>query len=51
MVPKSNRKIGFGVKVIFWEDIWIHNNNLKFVYTRLYSISLDHRLKVGEVGL
>ena len=43
-------KLGIGDKARFWEDGWIDNCNLKTLYPRLYSLSLDHGLKVGEVG-
>ena len=39
----------------FWEESWANNTNLKSVYPRLYprlySQSLDHGLKVVEVGI
>jgi len=37
-------------KVRFWKDVWAHNNNLKSLYLRLYSLSLDQGMTVGEVG-
>jgi len=43
--------IGCGDKVKFWEDVWIGNSNLKSIYPRLYSLSLNQRQKVEEVGI
>ena len=43
-------KVGDGGNVRFWEDAWVNNNNLKSLYPRLYSLSMDQRMKVGEVG-
>ena len=34
----------------FWEDVWIGNSNLKTLYPRLFSLSLNQGLKVSEVG-
>ena len=34
----------------FWEDVWIGNKNLKTLYRRLFSLSLNQGLKVNEVG-
>ncbi|XP_068466531.1 uncharacterized mitochondrial protein AtMg00310-like [Phaseolus vulgaris] len=43
-------KVGGGEKVNFWEDVWIDNINLKSLYPRLFSLSLDQGLMVIEVG-
>jgi len=53
MVSRSNKigwKIGARDKARFWEDSWVGSNNLKTVFPKLYSISLDLRQEVGEVG-
>lgn len=42
-------KIGAGNKARFWEDGWLDNCNLKNRFPRLFSLSLDEGLKVGEV--
>ena len=43
-------KVGIGDKVRFWEDAWVENVNLKTLYPRLYSLSLEQGLKIVEVG-
>jgi len=43
-------KMGSGDKVRFWEDTWASSRALRDIYPRLYSISLNHRSKVAEVG-
>jgi len=44
-------KIGGGDKVRFWEDAWVGNSNLKTLYPRLFSLSLNQGQKVEEVGV
>ena len=44
-------KLGCGDKVKFWEDIWIGNSNLKSMYPRLFSLSLNQGQKVEEAGV
>jgi len=39
-----------GDSVHFWEDPWINNNNLKELYPRLFSLSLNQGMMVGEAG-
>jgi len=43
--------LGSGDKVRFWEDVWVGNSNLKTLYPRLYSLSLNQGQKVEEVGV
>jgi len=42
--------IGRGDKARFWEDVWVGNANLKSLFPRLYSISMNQGQKVEEVG-
>jgi len=42
-------KIGSGDKVTFWEDAWLGRYNLITLYSRLFSLSLDQGMIVGEV--
>ena len=44
-------KVGRGDKVRFWEDVWAGNSNLKTLYPRLFSLSLNQGQKVEEVGV
>ena len=39
-----------GDLVRFWEDPWVNNKSLKELYPRLFSISLNQGMKVGETG-
>ena len=39
-----------GDSVHFWEDPWISNSTFKDSYPRLFSLSLNQGMKVGEVG-
>nr|AER13158.1 putative retrotransposon [Phaseolus vulgaris] len=41
-------KVGYGNKARFWEDTWVGRNNLLSQYPRLFSLSLDQGLTVGE---
>jgi len=43
-------KVGCGDKVRFWEDVWIGNSSLKNMFPRLFTLSLNQRQKVEEVG-
>ena len=43
-------KLGRGDKVKFWEDVWVGNSNLKTMFPRLFSLSLNQGHKVEEVG-
>jgi len=43
-------KVGVGDKARFWEEAWTYNNNLKSLYPRLYSLSMDQGMTIGEVG-
>ena len=43
-------KVGNGVTVRFWKDVWIQSTGLKTRYPRLYSLSRDQGKMVGEVG-
>ena len=43
-------KIGRGDKVRFWEDVWVGNNNLKTLFPRIFSLSLNQEQRVEEVG-
>jgi len=42
--------LGRGDKVKFWEDVWVGNSNLKKMFPRLFSLSLNQGNKVEEVG-
>jgi len=42
-------KIGRGSKVKFWEDVWLKVVPLKNAFPRLYGISLDKEITIGEV--
>jgi len=33
-----------------WKDAWIGRSNLVTLYPRLYSLSMDQGITVGEVG-
>jgi len=44
-------KIGSGDKVRFWEDVPIGNANLKSLFPRLFSSSLNQGQKVEELGV
>jgi len=43
-------KVGSGDKVRFWEDTWVENKRLKTLFPRLFSVSLDQRKTMVEVG-
>jgi len=43
-------KVGNGITVWFWEDVWLQTTTLKALYPRLYSLSCDKGKTVGEVG-
>jgi len=43
-------KLGRGDKVKFWEDVWVGNSNLKTMFPRLFSLSLNKGHKVEKVG-
>ena len=44
-------KVGCGDKAKFWEDVWIGSVDLKFLFPRLYSLSLNQGKVVGEMGV
>jgi len=44
-------KLGKGDKARFWVDVWTGNANLKTLFPRLFSLSLNKGQKVGEVGV
>jgi len=44
-------KLGSGDKARFWEDVWVGNANLKTLYPRWFSLSLNTGQQVGEVGV
>ena len=44
-------KLGRGDKVRFWEDVWVGESNLKILFERLYSLSLNQEQKVEDVGM
>jgi len=50
VVPEIGWTLGVRDKTIFWEDAWGGRVNLKSMIPRLFSISLDQKKKVGEVG-
>jgi len=39
-----------GGKARFWEDVWLQDSNLKSLYPRLYTLSLDQGKTVRELG-
>ena len=43
-------KVRSGDSIRLWEDPWVDNNNLKDLYPRLYSLSLNQGMTVGETG-
>ena len=43
-------KLGGEDKVKFWENMWVDNTNLKTLFPRLYSLSLNQGQKVEEVS-
>ena len=43
-------KVRSGDSIRFWEHPWIDNNNLKGLYPRLFSLSLNQGMPVGETG-
>lgn len=43
-------RVGSGDKVRFWDDAWMGSCKLISLYPMLFSISLDQRLTIGEVG-
>ncbi|XP_068479065.1 uncharacterized protein [Phaseolus vulgaris] len=47
----TSLKIGASDKVRFWKDVWVGNLNLKTVFPRLHSLSLNQGEKVGEAGV
>ena len=44
-------KLGCGDKVKFWEEVWVGSSDLKSLFPRLFSLSLNHGQTVGEVGV
>jgi len=44
-------ELGGGDKVKLWEEVWVGSNDLKSMFPRLYSLSLNHGQTVGEVGV
>ena len=44
-------RVGAGDTVSFWNDVWVGNKILKDAFLRLFTISLDQRKNVGEVGV
>ena len=44
-------ELGCGDKVKFWEEVWVDSNDLKSMFPRLYSLSLNQGQTVGEVGV
>ncbi|XP_068466007.1 uncharacterized protein [Phaseolus vulgaris] len=44
-------EIGCGDKAKFWEDVWIGSVDLKSLFPRLYSLSLNQGKTVGEMGV
>jgi len=43
-------RVGVGDKARFWVNAWADRYNLKIMYPRMYSISLDKGLMAREVG-
>jgi len=44
-------ELGCGDKVKFWEEVWVGSTDLKSLFPRLYSLSLNKGQTVGEVGV
>jgi len=44
-------ELGCGDKVKFWEEVWVGSTDLKSLFPRLYSMSLNKGQTVGEVGV
>jgi len=38
------------IKQKFWEDVWVGNSDLKSLFPKLYSLSLNQGHTVGKVG-
>jgi len=45
-----NWKVGYGKKVLFWEDNWVGSGALKNVFLRLFSLSLSKDFAVAAFG-
>ena len=43
-------EIGCGNKIKFWEEVWVGSADLKSMFPRLFSLSLNQGQAVGEVG-
>jgi len=43
-------ELGCGDKAKFWEEVWFGSADLKSMFPRLYSLSLNKGQNVGEVG-
>ena len=44
-------EVGRGDKAKFWEDVWIGSVDLKSLFPRLYSLSLNQGKSEGEMGV
>jgi len=44
-------KLGCGDKVKFWEEVWVGSSDIKSLFPRLFSLSLNQGQTVGEVGV
>ncbi|XP_057798040.1 uncharacterized protein LOC131014167 [Salvia miltiorrhiza] len=49
-INNLRRRIGDGLETSFWEDVWAVDKPLKFVFPRLYNLSLNKKRLVGESG-
>ena len=49
-VEEIERKVGNGLKTSFWNDKWCGGRSFSLKYPRLYSISTQKEVMVGELG-
>ncbi|MCH80987.1 LINE-1 reverse transcriptase like [Trifolium medium] len=45
-----SKVLGNGNATSFWNDVWVRNQSLAVVFPRLYSISLQHQMKLSQMG-
>ncbi|GFP87170.1 hypothetical protein PHJA_000860700 [Phtheirospermum japonicum] len=45
------RVLGNGRRISFWEEVWVGGESLKSIFPRLFSVSLDKKKNVGEMGV
>ncbi|XP_057790861.1 uncharacterized protein LOC131007971 [Salvia miltiorrhiza] len=49
-IKNLRRRLGDGLNIFFWEDVWAANKPLKFVFPRLYNLCLNKKSLAGESG-